>query len=63
MPYAIAGAGPSFAWAAEQAKKMRDKQETKLGGERFTITEKQAKQRQDGTWYFEVVKVEKSAMA
>jgi len=34
-----------------------------LGGELFTITEKQARQRQDGTWYFEVVKVEKSDLA
>jgi len=34
-----------------------------MGQEHFTITEKQAKQRQDGTWYFEVVKVEKSALA
>jgi hypothetical protein len=38
-------------------------QPNRLGGEYFTITEKQAKQRQDGTWYFEVVKVEKSALA
>jgi len=34
-----------------------------MGREHFTITEKQAKQRQDGTWYFEVVRVEKSALA
>jgi hypothetical protein len=34
-----------------------------LGGELFTITEKQAKQRQDGSWYMETVKVEKSALA
>jgi len=34
-----------------------------LGREHFTITEKRAKQRQDGTWYFETVKVEKSALA
>jgi hypothetical protein len=34
-----------------------------MGRENFSITEKQAKQRQDGTWYFEVVRVEKSALA
>lgn len=34
-----------------------------IGGEHFTITEKQAKQRQDGSWYMETVKVEKSALA
>jgi hypothetical protein len=34
-----------------------------MGGEHFTITEKQAKQRQDGSWYMETVKVEKSALA
>lgn len=62
MPFAIAGAGPSFAWAAEQAKKMRDQQETKLGGEHFTITEKKAKQRQDGSWYMETVKTERSRL-
>jgi hypothetical protein len=34
-----------------------------LGREHFTITEKKAKQRQDGSWYMETVKVEKSALA
>jgi hypothetical protein len=38
-------------------------QPNKLGGEYFTITEKRAIQRQDGTWYFETVRVEKTAMA
>jgi hypothetical protein len=38
-------------------------QPNRLGGEYFTITEKQAKQRQDGSWYMETVKVEKSALA
>lgn len=38
-------------------------QPNRLGGEHFTITEKQAKQRQDGSWYMETVKVEKSALA
>jgi hypothetical protein len=38
-------------------------QTNRLGGEHFTITEKQAKQRQDGSWYMETVKVEKSALA
>lgn len=38
-------------------------QPNKLGGERFTITERRATKRQDGTWYFETVKVEKSALA
>jgi hypothetical protein len=33
-----------------------------MGGEHFTITEKQAKQRQDGTWYFEVVRTERSSL-
>lgn len=37
--------------------------ENPLGAEVFTITEKQAKQRQDGSWYMETVKVEKSALA
>ena len=37
--------------------------ENPLGGEHFTITEKQAKQRHDGSWYFEVVRVEKSGLA
>jgi hypothetical protein len=34
-----------------------------LGQEHFTITEKRAIQRQDGTWYFETIKVEKTALA
>lgn len=34
-----------------------------MGREHFTITEKQAKQRQDGSWYMETVKVEKSSIA
>ncbi len=38
-------------------------QPNRLGGEHFTITEKQAKQRQDGSWYMETVKVEKSGLA
>jgi len=38
-------------------------QPNRLGREHFTITEKQAKQRQDGSWYMETVKVEKSALA
>lgn len=38
-------------------------QPNRLGREHLTITEKQAKQRQDGSWYMETVKVEKSALA
>ena len=34
----------------------------KLGGDQFTITERRATKRQDGTWYFETVKVEKSGL-
>jgi len=34
-----------------------------MGQERFIITERRATKRQDGTWYFETVKVEKSALA
>jgi hypothetical protein len=33
-----------------------------LGSEHFTITEKQAKQRQDGSWYMETVKTERSRL-
>jgi hypothetical protein len=33
-----------------------------LGGEKFTITERRATKRQDGTWYFETVKVEKTGL-
>lgn len=37
-------------------------QPNRLGREHFTITEKQAKQRQDGTWYFEVARKERSSL-
>jgi hypothetical protein len=33
-----------------------------MGREHFTITEKQAKQRQDGSWYMETVKTERSKL-
>jgi len=33
-----------------------------LGREHFTITEKHAKQRQDGSWYMETVKTERSKL-
>ncbi len=63
MTWFAAAGVPVLGWLASRGQEMNKKQENPMGHEQFTITEKQAKQRQDGSWYMETVKVEKSALA